>query len=31
MKQKLLSILAGSPDANGMNKNLSNEEVEEGW
>ena|GEM_PF-2334419 len=25
------AILAGSPDAYGMNKSLSSEEVEEGW
>ncbi len=24
-------ILAGSVDANGMNKNLQNDEVDEGW
>lgn len=30
LKQRA-TILAGSPDAYGMNKNLSSEEVEEGW
>ncbi len=25
------AILAGSPDANGMNENLIDEEVTEGW
>ncbi len=30
LKQRT-TILAGSPDAYGMNKSLSSEEVEEGW